>query len=130
MQYKRRVVPAELAVLARDLRRGEQGAWMNSRSTSTGVVDLVRRGRSYSTRRESIPEFVTSVLKAIYRAARVKRGCPDLVIWHRRRKRLRFVEVKGPGDRVRDGQLRFMRIAERQRIATKVVTWMFGNGAV
>jgi len=103
---------------------------MNSRGTSAGVVDLVRRGSSYSTRRENVPEFVRSALKAIYRTAKVRRGCPDLVIWHRQRKRLRFVEVKGPGDRIRDEQRGFMRTARRQRIATKVVVWVFGDGAV
>jgi len=128
--YKRRVLPAELAVLALDLRRGERGAWMNSRGTSKGVVSLVPRGRTYGTHREAIPEFVGLMLKAIYRTLKVKSGCPDLVIWHRRRKRLRFVEVKGPGDRIRDTQRRFIRIAGHHRIATKVVEWTFRDGAV
>ena len=130
MHHKRRVLPAELAVLALDLRRGERGAWMNSRGTSQGVVSLVARGRTYQTRREVIPEFVASVLKAIYRTAKVRSGCPDLVIWHRRRKRIRFVEVKGPGDRIRDAQRRFIRIAGHHRIATKMVVWRFRGGAV
>jgi len=122
VHHKRRVLPAELAVLALDLRRGERGAWMNSRGTSQGVVSLVARGRTYQTRREVIPEFVASVLKAIYRTAKV--------IWHRRRKRIRFVEVKGPGDRIRDAQRRFIRIAGHHRIATKMVVWRFRGGAV
>ena len=128
MQYKRRVLPAELAVLALELRRGERGAWMNSRGTSTGVVGLVAHRREYHTRRRAIPEFVASILKTIYRTAKLKSGCPDLVIWQRRHKRLRFVEVKGPEDRIRDEQRRFMRIAGRHRIATKVVKWEFRDG--
>src|SRR5687768_9563290 len=34
--------PAELVVLRDELRPGESGAWLNSRSTTIGVVDLVR----------------------------------------------------------------------------------------
>ncbi len=128
--HKRRVLPAELAVLALDLRRGERGVWMNSRGTSRGLVSLVPRGRAYTTRLEAIPEFVASILKDIYRTLKVKSGCPDLVIWHSRRKRLRFVEVKGPGDRIRDAQRRFIRIAGHHRIATKVAVWTFRDRAV
>ena len=130
MQYKRRVLTAELAVLALDLRRGEHGVWMNSRGTSIGVVGLVAHGRAYRTCRKAIPHFVASILKAIYRTAKLKSGCPDLVIWHSRHERIRLVEVKGPGDSIRREQRRFMQIAGRHRIRTKVVVWGFRDGAV
>ena len=129
MRYNRRALPAELVVLDLDLRGGEHGVWMNSRGTSTGAVDFVPRGESYTTRREPIPPFVASVLKTIYRVGRLRRGCPDLVIWHAERERLRLVEVKGPGDEIRSDQHSFMRVARRHGVSTRVVAWAFRDGA-
>ena len=122
----RRVLPAELAVLALDLRRGERGVWMNSRGTASGVVNLMPRGRTFRTQRERLPDFVASTLKTIYRKTKLRKGCPDLVIWRRDRERLRLVEVKCPHwDRTTREQRRFMRLARHLGVPAKVVAWEF-----
>ena len=128
--FKGRVLPAELAILCLELRPGEKGAWMNSRGTDTGVVNLVpshENGRgSYVTCREELPEFVSKMLKRTYRKAGVKKGGPDIVIWKAKTRRTRFVEVKCPHwDRLTREQERFLAVAESAGIPTKIVEWEF-----
>ena len=129
-----RVLPAELAVLAKELGARERGAWMNSRGTTSGVVDLVPapavREAGYTTRRERLPGFVARALASIYRRACLAKGCPDLVIWNIDRNTLRLVEVKCPHwDAPTTEQERFMRAAARAGVRTRIVEWEFGDGA-
>ena len=77
----RRALPAELAILKLELRPGENGVWMNSRGTSTGVVDLIRSGNRFQTQRSELPRLVTTILKTLYKRGEFSKGCPDLVIW-------------------------------------------------
>jgi hypothetical protein len=123
------VLPAELAVLARMLGAREHGAWLNSRGTKTGVIDLLHTapGR-YKTQRIGLPAFVSERLVSLYRLADVKRGAPDLVLWRARKHALRFVEVKCPHwDAPSVDQLRFMRAACKQGIPTQVCEWEFAD---
>lgn len=125
-----RVVPAELAVLAGELGPRERGVWMNSRGTTSGVVDLIPttalEGSGYSTKREQLPKFVAKALAGIYRRARLAKGCPDLVIWRLDRSTFRLVEVKCPHwDAPTTEQERFMRAAARDGVRTRVVEWEF-----
>jgi hypothetical protein len=125
-----RALPAELAVLALQLAPGERGTWLNSRGTSSGVVDIVPDTASASgfrTRRVPLPPFVTATLRLLYRHSRLAKGCPDLVIWSANA--MRLVEVKCPHwDAPSIEQERFMRTATRQGVATTVVEWEFANG--
>ena len=71
---------------------------MNSRGTATGAIDLILTGTrpAFKTRRISLPEFVSSVLRDIYKRAGLKWGCSDLVIWNAASHEVRLVEVKCP----------------------------------
>jgi hypothetical protein len=77
-------LPAELAVLALELKAGESGAWMNSRGSKTGAVDLVRAPagskRKFHTVRTALPVLVSKTIRAIYAADSLERGCADLVL--------------------------------------------------
>jgi len=126
-----RTIPAELAILALELSAGEKGAWMNSRGTTSGVVDLTTSPEGsahgkYVTRRTSLPDFVSERLKRMFQAAQIKRGCPDLVIWNEDSKRMRLVEVKCPHwDRPTKEQELFLKAAEKAGILVKIVEWGF-----
>ena len=52
-------LPAELVVLQAELQPGENGAWLNSRGTRSGVVDLVQiePGKYKTTRVDLPPSF-------------------------------------------------------------------------
>lgn len=131
VQLGRRALPAELVVLAAELRRAESGAWLNSRSLASGVVDLVpdkSTASGFRTRRIALPAIVASTLRQIYRASRLRKGCPDLVIWSA--KTVRLVEVKRPHwDKPSPEQERFIRFAAKAGVPTHVVEWEFTNGA-
>lgn len=123
-----RHTPAELAVLSTELRSGESGAWLNSRGTKTGVVDLVPADRNaksaYRTRRVSLPAFVSETLVHLYDAAGVRKSCPDLVIWDVQTNGVRFVEVKCPHwDQISDEQDQFSRVAQPLGFPASVVEW-------
>ena len=123
-----RVLPAELAVLEAELGPGESGAWMNSRSTTTGAIDLILTGTrpAFKTRRISLPEFVSSVLRDIYKWANLKWGCADLVIWNTASREMRLVEVKCPHwDKPSGAQRIFLQVAEEMGIECSVVEWEF-----
>ena len=118
-------MPAELVILRSLLGPNEEGAWMNSRGRKSGVVELewTPEGKAKAIRRK-LPDFVSSALDEIYQAARLARGCPDLVIWNLSTRKLRLVEVKCPHwDRPSDDQHAFMRIATEKGIPTQVVEW-------
>jgi len=124
--FEHRHLPAELVVLAMELRPGESGAWLNSRGTETGVVDLVRTDTSYRTQRAPLPEFVSQTLVRLYDAAGVRKGCPDLVIWDAQTKAVRLVEVKCPQwDRPSDEQDLCLRVARSLGVPASVVEWKF-----
>ena len=103
---------------------------MNSRGRKSGVVALEwkRDGRARTVRRD-FPPFVARALGAIYREARLARGCRDLVIWNSGTETVRLVEVKCPHwDRPSDNQHTFMRVAGERGISTEVVEWEFAAG--
>jgi hypothetical protein len=131
-----RFLPAELAILSLEIRPGEQGAWLNSRNSDSGVVDLARKVRNgkvqYITRREKFPEFVSKKINNIFRLTKLKRGCPDLVIWDLEAQRLRLIEVKCPRwDKLTQDQQKFMHVAKLNGISVKIVEWeLFERGTV
>jgi hypothetical protein len=107
---------------------------MNSRGTTSGVVDLIPttavEGSGYVTTRELLPGFVAEALTGIYRRTRLAKGCPDLVIWHLDRDTFRLVEVKRRHfDAPTTGQEHFMRSAASAGVRTSVVEWEFSKGA-
>jgi hypothetical protein len=121
---------AELAILDRELEPGEQGVWLNSRGTVTGVVELVHSstgsGDAYRTRRVLLPAFVSRTLKQLYIDAELTKGCPDLIIWRDMPQGMRLVEVKCPRwDKPSREQEKFMSVAAAAGIRTKVVEWEF-----
>jgi len=125
-----RILPAELAVLESELAPGESGAWMNSRGTATGAVDLILTGSrpAFKTRRISLPEFVSSVLRDIYKRANLKWGCADLVIWNEASRTVRLVEVKCPHwDNPTPEQRIFLHVADEMGIENSVAEWEFAS---
>ncbi len=123
-----RPLPAELVVLRRQLREGEGGAWLNSRSTKTGVADL-RRDPSgkFVTVRIPLPDFVTRQLDTLYKTTRLAKGAPDLVIWQLSSHSVRFVEVKCPHwDSPSAEQQVFLTEAARHGSPSSIVEWEFG----
>ena len=123
-----RILPAELAVLEAELAPGESGAWMNSRGTITGAVDLVFTGTrpAFRTRRIELPEYVSSVLRDVYKRANLKRGCADLVIWNTVSHEVRLVEVKCPHwDQPSREQRIFLQAAEEMGLESSIVEWEF-----
>src|SRR5271167_3196603 len=126
VSFRDRPVPAELAVLSIELGAGESGAWMNSRGTDSGVVDIATENDTYVTQRVALPAFVSAALKHIYRTAQIARGCPDIVIWNSDTKRVRLVEVKCPHwDKPSKEQEMFLQAAESAGISAKIVEWEF-----
>lgn len=122
-----RPLPAELAVLQSELRPGEDGVWLNSRGTSSGVVDLISgtNGKLVAVRVQ-LPGFVADALRSLYTAFGEKRGVPDLVIWNTERHRVRLIEVKCPDwDRPSEHQVRFHSIAREQGIEVSIAEWRF-----
>lgn len=120
-------LPAELAVLGAELLPGERGAWINSRGTKTGAVDLVRTAHGkLSTRREKLPRFVADLLRSLYDSTGLRKGAPDLVIWNPEKSSVRFIEVKCPHwDRPSAEQLKFLSAARDRGIETTIVEWEF-----
>jgi len=118
-------LPAELVILHSLMSPGEEGAWMNSRGRSSGVVALQWSGEGKAkTIRRDLPDFVSTALEEIYQEAHLARGCPDLVIWNPGSRKLRLVEVKCPHwDRPSADQHEFMRVAAERGIPTQVVEW-------
>jgi hypothetical protein len=120
-------LPAELVILRSILRVGEEGAWMNSRGTDSGVIDLVwtADGKGKTVRRD-LPGFVSHSLREVYREGGLSRGCPDLVVWASDTHKVRLIEVKCPHwDSPSNNQHDFMRVAAQRGIATEVVEWEF-----
>jgi hypothetical protein len=125
-----RATTAELAILDRELETGEQGAWLNSRGTTSGVIELVActtgEQKSYETRRIRLPPFVSRALEGLYVEAKLTKGCPDLVIWRDVPRCIRLVEVKCPRwDKPSREQEKFMSVAAAAGIRTKLVEWEF-----
>jgi hypothetical protein len=127
VRFAGRALPAELAVLAQELGPAEDGAWLNSRGTRTGVIDLLRVAPGkYKTKRIMLPAFVSECLVSLYRITGLVRGAPDLIVWSRSRRRLRFAEVKCPHwDTPSAEQLKFSRAAKRRGIVTTIIEWEF-----
>lgn len=124
-------LPAELAVLREVREPGEEGWWLNSRGTKTGVVDLRSTDDGFATRRRELPPAVSSLLAEFYEDPRVTKGVFDLVLWHPTSERIRFVEVKCPHwDRPSKAQLLFARLAEARGVETEAVEWEFAGHAL
>ena len=119
--------PAELVVLRDELRTGESGAWLNSRSTTSAVVDLVRRpDGGFQTVRVNLPAYLSEVLSELYEITGLTKGAPDLVVWSEADRGIRFIEVKCPHwDRVSVEQSTFLHAATQRGCATSVVEWEF-----
>ena len=101
---------------------------MNSRGTATGAIDLILTGMrpAFKTRRISLPEFVSSVLRDIYKRAGLKWGCSDLVIWNAASREVRLVEVKCPHcDKPSRERRIFLQAAEEMGLESSVVEWEF-----
>ena len=102
---------------------------MNSRGTQSGVVDLRSKTsapRKYVTLRMNLPDYVSTTLRRLYTSARLKKGCPDLVLWNPQSKRVRLVEVKClQWDATSREQERFLRAANAAGIPAKVASWEF-----
>jgi hypothetical protein len=125
-----RILPAELAVLEAELAPGESGAWMNSRGTTSGAIDLILTGTrpAFKTRRISLPEFVSSLLRDVYKRAELKWGCADLVIWNAASREVRLVKVKCSScDMPSREQRIFLQVAEEMGLETSVVEWEFAS---
>jgi VRR-NUC domain len=122
-----RHLPAELVVLQASLRAGENGAWLNSRGIGSATVDLKRDElRKFKTVRVVLPDFVAGKLRDLYKETQLKKGAPDLVVWHERTRRIRFVEVKNPlWDRPSHEQLKFLRAAQAKGMPTEIAEWGF-----
>ena len=135
VRVRRRSMPVELAVLALELRSNERGSWLNLRPRASGIVELVptrtRRGSSFRTRREPLPLFVVAALEDIYRRARLRKGCPELVIWRTDREDFRLVALKLRGEQRRGPtswgpeRQRFMETAYQCGVSTKTVVWQY-----
>ncbi len=122
-----RSIPAEVAVLKGELRADESGAWLNSKNTRKGVVDLVPTARGeFKTERVDLPEHVAEVLESLLTETSLSKGVPDLVIWSSRTRSVRFVEVKCPHwDRPTHEQSVFLRAAKARGIESQIVEWEF-----
>jgi hypothetical protein len=110
-----------------ELRLGETGAWLNSRSTASGVVDLVQGPDGhFETERTELPDFVSELLDTIYEATGLSKGAPDLVLWDSEEESVRLVEAKCPHwDQLSDEQIRFLEAAEAHGASASVVKWEF-----
>ena len=119
-------LPAELAILAREIKHGEDGVWINSRSTTTGVCGLSRKVGKVETIRKELPDFISVFLASVYENEKLSSGCPDLVIWNNETRAFRFVEVKCPlWDRPTKQQYQFMAFAASEGIETMISEWVF-----
>ena len=125
--HEGRPVPAELVVLQRNLRPGEQGAWLNSRGTASGTRDLVRdEDGTLKSVRVSLPGFVQVALRDLYQATGLSKGAPDLVLWDERTASMRFIEVKCPHwDRPSNEQLKFLDAAAKSGYSVAIEEWEF-----
>jgi len=119
--------PAELIILREEVQAAESGVWLNSRSTTTGVIDLVRHadGR-LRTVRSALPAFVSELLSRLYRSTGLRKGAPDVVIWSDGTRTVRFIEVKCPHwDHVSVEQEIFLRAASAAGCSSSIVEWEF-----
>ncbi len=101
---------------------------MNSRGTTSGAVDLIVTGTrpAFRTRRIRLPEFVSSVVRDIYKRANLNRGCADLVIWNTTSCEVRLVQVRClQGDEPSRAQRIFLQVAEEMGLEMSVVEWEF-----
>ncbi len=129
--FKGRPLPAELAILSLEMGSDELGAWLNSRGTKSGVVDLLTAelDSSYRTQRIQLPAFVSSILANLYDVAQVAKGCPDLVIWNPLASVVRLVEVKCPHwDKPSAEQEQFLCTAKSVGVNAKIVEWELSIG--
>lgn len=127
VRTENRLLPAELAILHKEISTGEEGAWLNSRGLESGVADLISKpDGKYETKRVPLPVFVSNQLKQLYQKANVKKGCPDLVIWNLKAKKMRLVEAKCPHwDRPSQEQKLFIEAAQASGVGAKIVEWEF-----
>lgn len=126
VQSRHGLIPAELAVLYLELEDDEEGVWINSRGTKTGVRSLELHDGRFTTVRQRLSAPVSQFLKKAYQKERLARGCPDIVIWKLDSPEFRFVEVKCPlWDRLSKEQVEFIAYSEGRGISTAVAQWVF-----
>lgn len=124
-------IPAELAILRSELQPGEAGAWLNSRSRASGVIDIDRSAiGAFRTVRVALPDFVTELLQSIHGVTGSSKGAPDLVLWCRDTRCVRLIEVKHRNhDRSSNEQIEFSREAKKRNVDTSIVEWEFEAGS-
>ena len=123
-----RALPAELVVLNLELGEGEDGVWINSRGTKSGVYDLELVDGKLQTIRKNLPQFISKFLADTYKSNILAKGCPDLVIWSTKSVSFRFVEVKCPKwDRLGKEQKAFIAHATNKNIETTIAEWVFDD---
>ena len=122
-------LPAELVILNRMMEYDEEGAWLNSRGTTTGVYDLIEyEPGKFRTIRCNLPDFVQGCLRTFYDHPDIDKGVFDLVLWRNSDKRIRFIEVKCPHwDRQTPEQISFSEVVRERGIKTEVVEWEFDS---
>ena len=125
--FENQSVPAEIAILRSELKRGEAGIWKNSSSLSTGVIDLrTSAASSFETVRIQIPASITTVLRDLYKVAGLSKGCPDLVVWRKSDARVRFIEIKRKGhDSITKEQEQFISAAQSAGVSVRTIYWDF-----
>ncbi|BFM10508.1 nuclease Fan1 [Simiduia litorea] len=72
------------------------------------------------------PEFLTAIFKRmLFDLKANSSGFPDLIQFYPAQQRFRLIEVKGPGDKLQDNQLRWLEFFDLQGIAAEVcyVRW-------
>ena len=127
VRISERHLPAELAVLEEETSESESGAWLNSRGTTSGVIDLeMHNAGRFRSIRTALPEFVTARLKLVYAEAGALKGIPDLVIWSQDGRYVRFVEVKCPDwDKASPEQLQVHNVCRSMGCAVAIAEWRF-----
>ena len=127
-----RFLPAELAILEKEITEGEKGVWMNSRGIKSGVEDVIKLYHidkyKLKTIRINLPDFVSKTLFGIYESTGLSKGCPDLIIWNEITKNIRFIEVKCPHwDKPSKEQDVFLQEIKKIGLPAVIVEWEFIN---
>ena len=122
-----KAIPAELAVLQVHVTQNEEGAWLNSRGSTSATVGFSRDpSGKFKTVRAPLPSFVALELRTLYSESGLSKGAPDLVLWQSVARRFRFIEVKNPHwDRPSREQVQFLSAAKARGISTAIVEWEF-----
>jgi hypothetical protein len=131
IDYEGCIVPGELGVLRHQLRADEQGAWVARMfGRHVPIVDLEQLpGDKFRHVQTSLPAFVEDSL-ADLKQATGQSGCiPDLLLWNDDTKRIRFIEIKGPSDRIASHQIVFAEHIRQAGYEASVISYRFATAA-